>query len=271
MIPYRKQPVKHRITTILFDLDDTLMVERQSARESFLETITELDDAIDRNHFVGAIHEEARKIWYGLPVIGYARKIGLSSWEALWGDFEGRGRDLEQLREIARSYRESTWYNTLLRFGVDDPVLAANLASEFKRIRNTRHRLFPDAPSCLERTGRSFGMGLITNGVPDIQWKKIRGGGLQDRFRHIAISGEHGYAKPDPRLFTDLLGEMDRNAEHALMIGNNIRTDIAGADATGLTTVWINREGSVNDEPGIRPDHEIGSLDELDAVLDSLS
>lgn len=263
--------MKTQITTILFDLDDTLMVEKQSARETFLETINGLDSRIDRDAFVEAIHEEARKIWYGLPVIGYARKVGLSSWEALWGDFDGRGRDLEALRKIARSYREGTWTNTLARFGVDDPQLAVKLASDFKRIRNTRHHLFPDAGPCLDRTGRTFAMGLITNGVPDIQWKKIRGGHLHKVFTHIAISGEHGYAKPDPRLFGDLLAEMGCKADQAVMVGNNIRTDIAGARKMGLTTVWLNREGAANGESDIQPDHEIGSLDELDGVLSALS
>lgn len=45
--------------------------------------------------------------------------------------------------------------------------------------------------------------------------------------------------------------------------GDNLATDIAGANAAGLTSVWLNRFGAVRKEQDSQPDVEISSFSEL--------
>jgi putative hydrolase of the HAD superfamily len=54
----------------------------------------------------------------------------------------------------------------------------------------------------------------------------------------------------------------------ALMIGNNLVTDIAAAQRVGMRAVWVNRAGAAR-EGGIVPDWEIADLTELGAVLEA--
>ena len=45
-------------------------------------------------------------------------------------------------------------------------------------------------------------------------------------------------------------------------MGDNLRSDVLGANNYGITSVWLNRDGSAN-ETDITPDVEIRSLTEL--------
>jgi len=253
------------LEAILFDLDDTLILEWKSAKDSFIETIEVLNSDIDKNEFVVTIIEEARKIWYNYPTIEYCRNIGISSWEALWADFNGEGKELKELRGYVKDYRERSWQNALLKYGITDPEMARQLSEAFKRIRNTKHILFPDTLECLENLGSKYKLGLITNGTPDIQWKKIEGGGLTKYFNHILISGEFGIGKPDPRIFQEMLDKIDCNKSNAVMIGDSLKSDIGGSGEFGLNNIWLNREGKISKE--VKPDHEIATLQSINKII----
>lgn len=255
------------IKTILFDLDDTLIVERKSADDAFIETIHILDGNVRQNDLIRIIREEARKVWYCLPVIDYCRRIGISSWEALWADFDGKNDNLVFLKNIASEYRKSVWFNALLRIGISDINIAEELGNRFKRIRNSKHILFADTIEYLERLRYDFKLGMITNGTPDIQWKKINGSKLEQYFDAIIISGDFGIGKPDVSIFHETLRQLSCNHTEAIMIGNNIETDINGAKQTGIRNIWINRNHAANEFPDIQPDFEIRNLKELDEII----
>lgn len=63
--------------------------------------------------------------------------------------------------------------------------------------------------------------------------------GLADYFDGIYISSDYGCRKPDVRFFDALIGEKELRAENCLMIGNDLSTDIRGAQAAGLRTFYI--------------------------------
>lgn len=251
--------------TILFDLDDTLIVEWKSAEESFIETISQADFAVNADEFVRAIRETARELWYKLPTIDFCRGIGISSWEGLWADFTGDDESFKKLRDLSAAYRFETWNQTLSKFNIHNPEMAHKLSLEFKRIRNTKHILFPETRGTLDKLKSLFKLGLITNGAPDLQWKKIDGGDLRKYFNYITISGEHGYAKPDQKLFEDVLKGLKSEKSRTIMVGDSIIKDIKGARDFGLKTIWINR--NKNESAGITPDYEITDLSEIPVLL----
>jgi putative hydrolase of the HAD superfamily len=257
--------MKGIINTILFDLDDTLIVEWKSAEESFLETIDQLNFQIDKIEFLKIIRKQARENWYKLPTIDFCRQIGISSWEALWADFTGDSKQFIKLRELSAGYRFNTWNQTLIRFNINNDKLAERLSSEFKRIRNIKHILFSDTIDTLTKLKGKYKLGLITNGAPDLQWKKINGGNLKHYFDYIAISGEHGYAKPDKRLFDFAIKGLKSTKTNTVMVGDSLNTDIKGGLDFGLKTIWINRNGNKADE--IKPDYEVIKLSEIYKII----
>jgi putative hydrolase of the HAD superfamily len=259
----KKRPV-YMIDTILFDLDDTLIVEYQSADDSFIETLNLIETQINMNEFIKTIRRQARELWYKLPTIDYCLKVGISSWEALWADFTGENEYLKQLNHLAANYRFETWNKTLLKFNINNPDMAFKLSNEFKRIRNSKHHLYPDTLEVLKILKPCYKLGLITNGAPDLQWKKINGSNLKHYFDCIVISGEYGYGKPDPRLFYAAINGLKAGKSNTIMIGDSLDSDIKGAKDFGLKAIWINRN---NDSGEIKPDYQIDNLLKIKDIL----
>ena len=113
-------------------------------------------------------------------------------------------------------------------------------------------------------------MALLTNGAPDLQREKIAATGLDQFFKAIAVSGEHGIGKPKPEIFHRLLGELGVTPDEASMVGNSLERDIAGARNAGIRSVWIRVPGS-EEHADVVPDHTISSLDEIPAILAGLA
>ncbi|MCU1455443.1 MAG: HAD-superfamily hydrolase, subfamily variant 1 [Acidimicrobiales bacterium] len=71
--------------------------------------------------------------------------------------------------------------------------------------------------------------------------------GLLDYFDHWSFSDEVGTFKPDARIFQHALDGLGAEAAHAAHVGDLRRTDIAGAQASGVVAV---RYTGVFDDPG---------------------
>ncbi|HDP79653.1 MAG TPA: HAD family hydrolase [Spirochaetes bacterium] len=264
--------MKKTITTLLFDLDDTLIVEEESARAAF-RAAGELAAGrcgLDPADFALRARETARALWHSLPTIGYAKRIGISSWEGLWASFDGDGPDLKRLRELRDHYQITAWQRTLALYGVDDDGLARDLSTAFQTRRRGLHVLFPDTLEVLELLKKDYRLGLVTNGTTDIQRAKIDGGRLAPFFGCIAVSGEFGYAKPDRRIFDFVLKKLGSEPSETLMVGNSLLTDVQGAKNSGMLSVWINHSPHKEDHDAV-PDYTAGSLSELPSLLERLN
>ncbi len=259
------------IKAILFDLDDTLIIEENSVVETFLETSLLVEQKYDINaqDFAKTARNKIREIWYKLPTIAYARKIAISSWEALWAQFNGPQEEIRQLRSLAGKYRYDAWTNALKAFGIEDSDLANELAETYPVIRRKKHLLFPDARKVLQNLHPGYRMGIVTNGIPDLQWEKINVSGIASFFDSVIISVEAGMAKPDPGIFRIALEELGVENNEVIMVGNNPERDVEGALNAGIKSVWINRDGA---DPGKnrQPDYTINDLPGLFDILGNL-
>jgi putative hydrolase of the HAD superfamily len=57
------------------------------------------------------------------------------------------------------------------------------------------------ARQVVERLSVRYLLGVVSNGMPDIQYQKLETLGIQQRFRCILLSSETGIEKPDPGIF----------------------------------------------------------------------
>jgi len=256
------------ISTVLFDLDDTLIVDEAVSREAFADVAGLAAEryGIPAADFRLRAATEARALWAKGPANAYCRAIGISAFECLWGRFEGDGGDLRVLREWSRVYRVAAFDAAVRSFGIEDGEAGAVLAERFERARRTLQRLMPDAREVLARLAVDYRIGLLTNGAPDLQREKILASGLGGHFRVIAVSGEHGIGKPDPALFHRVLAEIGGTPAESAMVGNSLERDIAGARAAGILSIWLQVPGSEETDP-VEPDRTIRSLSELPSLL----
>jgi putative hydrolase of the HAD superfamily len=224
---------------------------------------------IDPEEMRLTVRKTCRAIWYDSPAREYCVNIGISSWEGLWGDFEGDGEELQRLYEWAPTYRKNSWYESLKRFDIDEPDLAVRLAENFVDNRRKMHRMYDDVQSVLEDFQGKYKLGLLTNGAPRLQREKISGTKVGGYFDAIVISGDIGVGKPNPEIFDITLQRLGARADNAIMVGNSLSSDIAGARAAGIKAVWLNRNGNKRDDKVV-PDWEITGLYEFYEILSSI-
>jgi putative hydrolase of the HAD superfamily len=247
---------------VLFDLDDTLVVEEAAAMASFAATAAAAGPGVDGAALAVAARRRARELWRASATYPWAARIGISSWEALWCGFEGDESALRELRAWAPEYRREAWRLALAEQGIEDTALAEELGKRFGAERRARHEAFPDAEPVLRELRASCALGLVTNGASCLQREKLAGSGLGELFDAVVVSGDLGVGKPEAAIFLhalELLG-----ADHGVMVGDTLARDIDGALGAGLDAVWLNRRGDPRPE---RPVAEVASLAELPAVL----
>ena len=250
---------------LLFDLDDTLMIEEASAEAAFNEVSKYAYEkyGVNPGKFHESIRKNARKLWHELPAHPFCQKIGISSWEGLWANFTGDHEMLQLLASYKDYYQFESWNNSLLEFNIDNKDFAVKLSEMFRQERRKRHITFPETHRVLEDLSSEYQLGLITNGAPDLQWEKINGGRLNKYFNHIIISGEVNIGKPDKQIFEIALNKFGTGKERAIMIGDSIDTDIAGARASRIKSVWLKRNNNTQYEYTTEPDYIIKNLKEL--------
>ena len=115
-----------------------------------------------------------------------------------------------------------------------------------------------------ELNGR-FHLGIITNGLADVQHPRLEKSGLKPYFSPIIISQEIGISKPNPGIFDAAFVQMDQPAKNeVLMIGDSLSSDILGGINYGIDTCWLNPNGKTTDLPIT---YEIKTLHQLKDIL----
>nr|WP_235015427.1 HAD hydrolase-like protein [Oceanicoccus sp. KOV_DT_Chl] len=59
-------------------------------------------------------------------------------------------------------------------------------------------------------------------------------------------------------------------AHEAIHVGDSLAADIAGANNSGITSVWIQHQQPLDAELGINPDHTLLHPDEIPALIQQL-
>ncbi|MET9253263.1 HAD family hydrolase [Streptomyces sp. NPDC003717] len=96
-------------------------------------------------------------------------------------------------------------------------------------------------------------IGLATNGAGDIQRAKLAATGLAPLFHGICVSGEVGVRKPERRFLEAAAAECGVPLSGGgWMVGDNPETDVAGARAAGLRTLWVGHGREWTDGPASR-------------------
>jgi len=261
------------IRALLFDLDDTLAVDEAVSHETFahVAAVASARFEVEPARFATDAMAIARSLWAEGECRPFCRSIGISAFECLWGGFAGDSPELTSLRNWATAYRIEVFAKSLAAQGGNPSEEAAvMLSSEFASTRRARQRLLPGARELMTELATSYKLALLTNGAPDLQREKIAASGLESFFQAIAVSGEHGIGKPKPEIFHLLLSELGVSPDEAVMVGNSLERDIAGAENAGIRSIWIRVPGS-EEQAEVTPGHTITNLAEISAILKELA
>lgn len=256
------------ITTLFFDLDDTLLWDKKSIQQAFQATceLAEVTYDIDRNSLEDSVRSEARKLYEGYETYDFTQMIGINPFEGLWGTFDDDHEQFRKMYDIIPNYRKEAWTNGLAALGINDPKFGAQLAELFITKREQHPYVYDETFSVLNKLKNKYQLLLLTNGAPSLQQKKLAiTPELRDYFEHIIISGDFGKGKPDPSIFEHALALSNTSKEEVLMVGDNLMTDILGSNRAGIKNVWINRENKKAQD--VKSTYEINHLEELFNLL----
>ncbi|MEH7123175.1 HAD family hydrolase [Bacillus sp. JJ1773] len=259
------------IKAVFFDLDDTLLWDQKSVKEAFAATCKMAGDryGLDHNQFEAAVREEARNLYSSYETYEFTQMIGINPFEGLWGNFLDDHEDFRKMKEIVPGYRKDAWTRGLKRLGIDDPDFGFELAELFPQERRKTPFVYEETIQVLDQLKGNYKLLLLTNGSPDLQNTKLTiTPEIAPYFDQIVISGSFGRGKPDPSIFEHALSLMSLQKDEVIMVGDNLMTDILGANRTGIRSVWINREDKERNE--VIPTYEIRHLEELFQILNDI-
>lgn len=221
---------------ILFDADDTLFDYERAEHHALSSALR--DNRIDCT-------AEHLQIY---------QRINQSCWRA----FE-RG---EMDREVLRVERFRLLFSELGR-----PVDPASFARIYTGHLSEAGFLIEGAREMLQRLRSRFRLGLITNGLSDIQRPRLQRSALESYFELVVISDEIGHNKPQRGFFEYTHRAMDHPAHReVLVVGDNLNADIRGAAEFGMDTCWYNPRRLPN-ELAVRPTVEVRDLPALEDWL----
>lgn len=128
-------------------------------------------------------------------------------------------------------------------------TLGTNAAQLFRICSTEYIRLYPYVKNALDALRkRGFRLWLLSNAQRVFTEYELRHLGLDSCFDGIYISSDHLCRKPDTRFFRALLDEQGLTPSSCLMIGNDRNTDIAGAKAAGLATLYLHTNLTPGDQ-----------------------
>lgn len=208
------------IRWVWFDLDDTLW-----------DFTTNTDVALSE---VYKIHSLSR--WF----------TSVDNWLETYHTHNRALWELYNAGKITKGYLQSERFSrTLVSAGVPTEavdVLASKLNVDYLAILGKCTTLIPGAVELLEAVNRrGLKVGILSNGFKEVQFDKLRSGGILDKVDCIVLSDEIDVNKPDRRIFDYALSKAGAAASESIFIGDNPETDILGAVNAGWRTIFFNR------------------------------
>ena len=128
-------------------------------------------------------------------------------------------------------------------------------------------RFLPGAEDLLQKLHGKVKMVILTNGLKKVQRRRFSKDWVMQYFDDVIISEEIGCAKPCNEIFDAAFGAVNHTDKNtALMVGDNLSSDIQGGINYGIDTCWFNPTKQ-NGNNEIQPTYEIVELEQIEDIL----
>ena len=216
-----------QITTLLFDLDNTL-IDRQLAARALMHHIVDAD--FNTSKSTTEIEAIVDRLMEWDEEGATPKDIVFSQYLSI---YPHEGRTWEDYNRM--------WWNHLGEYTTP----------------------YPKAIEVLKTLKKKYKLGMITNGVGLTQRMKIAKFGCEPYMDLILVSGEEGIHKPDSRIFQKALDLLHVSAQETAFIGDSLQFDMEGSIAVGMTPIWIYPDPSKTTELPVTRIYKIEDLLEI--------
>lgn len=223
------------ITTVIFDLDDTLYDEIDYCRSGF---------------------------------------AAVARYLAGLGDYPDAAVLFTALDDQFTTGNHTTTFNAALdRLGVkyDDKLIAELIRLYRNHVPSIE--LPPDSKQVLNLLVPSYTLALLTDGFMPAQQLKVRALGIEHYFRCIIYTEQLGreFWKPSPAGFEKLIRELNASPGQMAYVADNDQKDFIAPNKLGLATIKVVRPHGIHTRPAARQEarssHTIHGIEPLPDLL----
>ena len=151
-------------------------------------------------------------------------------------------------------------------------IILERLEPELKEARRNFFCLFDDVEQTMNSLLIQYDLGIIANQSVDIL-KILEESKINRFFKVIVISSEVKVRKPDPEIFRLAMNLANTSAEHCIMVGDRLDTDIGPANKLGMKTIRTTNSLFKLQQPMNefeKPTYVVANLSEIANILDKL-
>lgn len=227
------------LTTLFFDLDDTLLDFKGGESIAIRQTLAQ----------AGIAPTDEMTALYSA--------INQSQWELLE---EGKlTRDQVLLRRFDILFA---------RLGIQGD--SKKTQAVYENLLAQQHPFLPGALELLETLYPKYPLYLVSNGTATVQDQRLRDSDLSRFFQKIFISERVGADKPSKEFFDRCFAQIPGfSPDQGLIIGDSLTSDMRGGNNAGLHTCWFNPKKKPR-RGDIPVAFEIRELSELLEILEQV-
>jgi len=142
-------------------------------------------------------------------------------------------------RALANGRRGQELQELCARFELPESLVGS--LADMIREHTPSLRLPRETAQVLRTLRRGWMLGVLTNGEPHVQRRKVAALGVEGLVDAVLFATECGdrSGKPAPSAFRAALDRLNVKAESAVFVGDDPRTNIEGAAAVGMKTIHV--------------------------------
>ena len=229
--------IKH----VFFDLDNTLWDHRKNARLTL--------EKLFKNYDIAAKHQ--------IDFEAFHTQYDIIN-EGLWAGL----RD----EKIDKAYlRKHRFYDTFLKFGLDNFELSQNFENQFLDDIVEFNEVVPGTFEILDYLKeKEYTLHIITNGFEEVSYRKIEGSGMNHYFKTVTSADSLGVRKPNPEIFAHALNIAEAKLENSILIGDDWIADVLGARNYNLDVIFFD---VFKEQPAFEEIKRVEKLEEIKSFL----
>lgn len=150
--------------------------------------------------------------------------------QSLWVEYQNAMITIQDIKDR----RFASWSN---KFNKTTQELNKEFINSMAKISN----VLPGAYELLENLHGKYKLGIITNGMTDLQEARLQKTNCRQFIDLLIISEKVGYSKPNSAIFDFAYRQMGNpDTTQVLIVGDNPDSDIIGGQNFGFDTCWYN-------------------------------
>ena len=170
----------------------------------------------------------------GAELMGLSPEVWTEAWQA------GKARTKELLTDGAAQHHRLFYIQHALEYLGRSPFdHTEEIYEAYWQAALDGMKLFAGVEEFLQQArARDIKLALCTDMTAAMQYSKIHHLGLDKYLDALVTSEEAGIEKPAAKMFTMVLEKLGVTAAEAVMIGDSLSKDVAGAQEAGIRAIW---------------------------------